>query len=82
MRTFKEYLSEGVSTSSKEYYEYAHGTKPRGTRSWLFSTVHPKKHDRDKDDVFSHHGSFVEAQRAAVSHYKMRGHSGEVHVLT
>ena len=82
MKTFKEYLTEGVSSSSKDYYKFVHGKRPTGVGSWLFSTVHPSKHKMDSDDVFSHHGSFSEAQRAAISHYKMRGHKDEVQVLT
>ena len=83
MKTFLEYLSEAsVSSSSKDRYEYVHGNKPKGFASWLFSTVHPSKHDMNKDDVFSHSGSFTDAQKAAVSHYKMCGHKGEIHVLT
>ena len=82
MKTFKEYLAEGVSSSSKDYYQFAHGKQPKGVGSWMFSTVHPSKHKMETDDIFSHHGSFAESQRAAISHYKMRGHKGEVHVLT
>ncbi len=83
MKTFLEYLSENsVSKSSKDFYKFVNGSAPKGSGSWLFSTVHPSVHKMETNDVFSHNGLFTEAQKSAVSHYKMRGHKGEVHVLS
>jgi hypothetical protein len=80
-------LNEGVSEISKGYYEYANGKRPSGKGyGWMFSTVHPAKHswDKHKDQTYQHSGeaTFSEASKAAVKHFKDKGHQGDIHVLS
>ena len=79
-----EQLDEAVSTSSKERYEWANKTKPKGHGQWMFSTVHPKEHDveKHKDQTVSVTGNFGDAAKKAQAHFKEKGHKGEIHVLT
>lgn len=78
-----EHISEGVSHDSKARYEYSNGKKPSGHGNWMFSTVHPREHDveKHKDQTVSVQGTFSDASKKAASHFKSKGHKGEIHVL-
>lgn len=79
-----ENIDEAVSSSSKQRYEYANKTKPKGHGQWMFTTVDPKEHDvqKHKDQTVSVTGSFADAAKKAHSHFKEKGHKGEIHVLS
>ena len=80
-------IVEGVSSSSKQNYEYANGHKPKGNGRWMFSTIEPRKHDVRNDEHMKHtftsdFASFSDASKAAVKHFKSKGHVGDIHVLS
>ena len=79
-----EQLTEAVSSSSKDNYEWTHGNKPKGHGNWYFSTVHPRQHnfDQHKDQTVNVTGTFGDAAKKAQAHFKEKGHKGEIHVLT
>lgn len=78
-----EQLDEAVSSDSKNRYESSNGKKPSGRGNWMFSTVHPREHDvtKHKDQTVSVQGTFADAAKKAASHFKDKGHKGEIHVL-
>ena len=71
-----EELNEGVYVH-KSNYRNTHGKNPSGRGSWAFG----HKKDPKPEHIFWHHGTFSDAQKAAVTHAKQRGY-GEIHVLT
>ncbi len=73
MKSFKEFLEEKVSDSSKRNYEYTHNKKPRGKGHWVFSA---------NGIQIGVEGSFSEAQRKARKHFRSMGHTGDIHVET
>lgn len=78
-----EQLDEAVSSDSKNRYEFSNGKKPSGRGNWMFSTVHPREHDFKKhgDQTVSVQGTFGDAAKKAASHFKEKGHKGDIHVL-
>lgn len=79
-----EAFDEAVSVSSKNNYENTHGKKPKGNGNWYFTTIVPSQHDLDKhaDQTVNVTGTFADAAKKAQSHFKQKGHAGEIHVLT
>jgi len=77
-------LDESASSFSKDNYEWAHGRRPSGRGYWMFSTVHPRKHDitKHQDKTVGFDDTFTNAAKKAKEHFKSQGHTGDVHVLT
>lgn len=72
-------LEEDVSVSDS-YYQGVHGKKPGGTGNWMFSKH--KSHDfskHPKEDMFQHNGTYTNAKKAAIKHFKTQGHFGTIH---
>jgi hypothetical protein len=68
----------GVSSSSKDYYKGVHGKSPKGEGNWAFSTDYKNK---DAEPHFVK-GTFSTASRDAIKHFKGKGHTGDIHVLS
>jgi protoheme ferro-lyase len=79
-------ITESVSYDSKKYYEMSEGKKPSGNGNWSFSTIRPTRYDSSNKDhmenTFSQTGNFSDVVRNAVKHFKSKGHTGEIHLLS
>lgn len=81
----EEHLNEGVEVKGHGAYEFSHGKKPTGRGYWMFGlgpkSNHEPNGELDHSKVFSHNGTFGDAQRAAKKHAASLGHT-EIHILT
>lgn len=84
IKTFNDFLEEQTLEEtisvSDDHYRGAHGKKPSGSGNWMFSKH--KSHDfskHPKEDVFQHNGTYSNAKKAAVKHFKDQGHIGTIH---
>ena len=78
----QEDLNESVTVDT-ERYQGAHGKKPSGNGSWMFSKH--KSHDFKKhpeSDLYKGQGNYSEVKKAAVSHFKKQGHIGSIYPQT
>lgn len=82
MKTFQEFINEGVEVSHSNY-QNTHSRAPKGMGSWVFS--HNKNPNlatgKEGIDYVTHNGTYTEAKNKAKSWAKSQGHS-LIHVAT
>lgn len=87
LKSFNDFLSEqefGESVSVDTLnYQGAHGKKPSGNGSWMFSKY--KSHDFEKhpdSDLYKGQGNYSDVKKDAISYFKKQKHIGSIYPQT